>query len=249
MWRVIVMIVVMSLLSYGRDSAAEVSIDVERAKNGFCFLRVLGEIDPQTPSQIQRLLTENRCRNGTFFIHSDGGDVIAAMEAGRIIRQVQGTTMVAIPDNCASACILMFLGGVNRTLHGRIGLHRPYSTKIADSTLEATQAFREINKRIREYLTEMNIPEHLLEVMNSVPPSKINWLSEESDKEELERLHIIGIDPVFEDQKDSATAKLFGISKVELYRRMRQAETVCRKGKENFSTAKGVEEYFNLKPA
>lgn len=72
----------------------------------------------------------------------------------------------------------------------------------------------------------MNIPDNLLNQMNSVHPNAIKWLT----REELENLQITGHDPVYADQKDSVKAKRLKISKQELYSRQRkssQIQSVC----------------------
>jgi hypothetical protein len=210
--------------------ASEVKLESPlAAKNGgLCWLGVYGMIDERTPVQIQAILTKYRCKDATVFLESLGGDLDAAMEAGRIIRRAQGKTFVSHETKkCASACVLVFLGGAVREGFGQIGIHRPFSTAISSSAIESKYTYDKINERVKQYLLEMNIPAQLLDMMNSVPPGKVRWLNMLSDRDKLKEMLIIGTDPAIEDASDSSTANSLGISKEELYRRKHEADTVC----------------------
>ncbi len=168
------------------------------------------------------------CKYPTINLSSNGGDVEAAMRAGDFVRQNKMSTLV--DNSCASACVLLFLGGVNRTLWGwsaRIGLHRPYSESYSTSESAAKDTYERINRQIRQYLNRMNVPEGLLDIMNSVPPTEIKWLTDKEDSNRLKELFIAGSDPVWPDQEDSLEAKRRGISKQVLYSRRNKIHSVC----------------------
>jgi hypothetical protein len=67
-----------------------------------------------------------------FNLNSLGGDLDAAMLIGRIVRRIEGRTLVAHDARCFSSCALIYIAGVNRLVKwdlsgsGLIGLHRPY---------------------------------------------------------------------------------------------------------------------------
>jgi hypothetical protein len=174
-----------------------------------------------------KLVDMFKCRS-----NSNGGDIDAAMRAGHFIREKNGWTYVRSNQSCASACVLLFLGGVSRYPvpdGGKIGLHRPYSVKYALTKSEAADSYEKINNRIKQYLRQMNIPEGLLDKMNSVSPGQIRWLRIDNDKDlqELMEMQIIGSDPIWQDQLDSGVAKRLGISKQEFYTRQQRANAVC----------------------
>jgi hypothetical protein len=51
-----------------------------------------------------------------LYIHnSNEGDVYAAMKAGECIRQKEIWTIIDVGGTCASACVLMYLGSVERS--------------------------------------------------------------------------------------------------------------------------------------
>jgi hypothetical protein len=222
--RLIVAIAITGLMSINGAIASEIRVVGPKPAYGFCFLEVYGTIDEQTPIQIRTTLTKYGCKKTDFSLNSGGGDANAAMECGRIIRRIHGSTNVLKGDStCASACVLLMLGGVQRGSNGRIGLHRPFSTAISNSTVESRQTYEKTNELVKKYLVEMNIPERLLDVMNSIPPENVKWLS----YREMEELWIVGVDPAFQDAMDSGTAKNLGISKQELYRRIQEADRIC----------------------
>src|SRR5690348_3816092 len=125
--------------------------DFTLAVPGPCGIRFSGPIDDRTPAALEEAIRTTKagdCKkeNDKYrrivgdkappsiplvpltlqIVDSPGGDVVAAMQAGRILRRELAHTVVAIDSICASACVFMYLGGVYRTSFGKIGLHRPY---------------------------------------------------------------------------------------------------------------------------
>ncbi len=201
---------------------------------GNCSIYLNGEIDNFTADAIAKRYSQIKNCSGvgvTLYVNSNGGNVDTAIKAGDFIRQNRIRTFVDVNDSCASACVLLFLGGVNRSPVGRMGLHRPYSLNLSSSELESRRSYETINNQIRQYLIRMNIPDGILNAMNAVPPNKIKWLQakyvDDDDYKQLVSYHIIGSDPVFDDQRDSALAKRLGISKQEYYAREQRAESIC----------------------
>ena len=194
------------------------------------FIYVVGVIDRNTPNQVASALNEikrhGHDNNGSSIglsLNSEGGNVEAAIEIGILARNNELATWVHPNAVCASACTLTFLGGVVRTMLGRFGIHRPYSTRYNISNADATESYDRINKATGAYLAQMNITPRLLEAMNVIPPSEIRWLTE-SERNEF---GIDGGDPVYADRKQSEYAKKHGISKGELYRRQQSASSQC----------------------
>ncbi len=186
-----------------------------------------GDVFPlNTPAGDKDALTRQAI---SFQLSSPGGDVDAAIRIGEAIRRVSGRTIVPGDSKCASACVLAMLGGVDRYSAGQVGLHRPYSLQLAGSPTDARKSYDVINTRIAQYLKAMNIPARLLDVMNSVPPNEVRWLSSRNDEETLRELHVTGSDPVYADQRDSFFARRLGITKVEYYGRQQRADEVCDK--------------------
>ncbi len=205
-----------------------------------CTILLEGEIDKFTDADLAaRYKSMNggkpdKCQLGVvhLWLNSNGGDVEAAMRAGEFVRQKKIYTGVGPHDNtCASACVLLLVGGVKRTVFGKIGLHRPFLDKYSNSETESRTEYEKNNRLILKYLARMNITESLLKAMNSVSPGEIRWITIMDDKE-LSELNITGEDPVYADERDSANAKKWGISKKEYYLRLQRIETVCGDGRD-----------------
>ena len=75
---------------------------------------------------------------------------------------------------------------------------------------------------INEYFREMNIPVSLLDLMNSVQPGDVKWLTQSEND-----LYFPHFDPVFLDKVFSQRAAEKGISKVEFIRREQRLRTEC----------------------
>ena len=100
-----------------------------------------GVITRDTPRQFAKFLeTYDAKLSRNLYLHSSGGDLMAGLELGRMIReagmntvisrtiQLEGLTRVYSYQNsyCASACAYAFLGGVTRSYGGdsQYGIHR-----------------------------------------------------------------------------------------------------------------------------
>jgi len=219
------------------DSAAA---DVRFEKEGsICTISVEGTIDKNTPQQLKIAIDKvkrNKCgtgeswaSSGTVELSSPGGDMEAAIESGRLIRRTSLSTR--INRSCASACVLVQLGGVLRSVFGKIGLHQPYSTSYSDSIASAEVNVQKANGLISSYLAEMHIPLRLLDVMNATSPGDVRWLDpfnyDEYEKL-VDELQIRGWDPVFRDVFDSNMAKVLGLSRSEYYARQQRATFLCK---------------------
>lgn len=192
-----------------------------------CVIKIEGPIDSNTAGNLAYLhnnTSDVSCKK-FLNVNSPGGDVIGAINVGEFIRQKEMDVTVMEGDSCASSCVLLLVGGVRRFVGGKIGLHRPYSTSYSESDSQAKTEYEYLNLLIRKYLNRMNIPDRLLDEMNSVPPSEIKWLSNGNQK--LVELHIDGYDPVYMDRVDSVKAKTLGISKEEFYTREGRAKDIC----------------------
>jgi len=115
------------VLSYdnGRDDLPTyVSIAGTIGKDDVRKLRALIAHTGQKPIPIDLVVS----------LDSDGGDMEAAMEIGRLIRTKRAWTMVAgdrgRDSACASACVLILCAGSHRVSGGRVGIHRPFSSAV-----------------------------------------------------------------------------------------------------------------------
>lgn len=143
------------------------------------------------------------------FLDSPGGDGLAAIEIGRLLREAQAHIFVS--GKCSSACVFIFMGGVVRQAKdGALGIHRARITRIdkeskkridVDINLDpnAKQKFDEGNQRIRQYVQDMGVLAQFSAAMNAVPSDKVRWLTRQEGKD----LGIIGFEPSYLKRRDT----------------------------------------------
>jgi hypothetical protein len=78
-------------------------------------------------------------------LNSDGGDVHEAIAIGLKARAMKMWVIVLGRARCVSACVLILAGGVDRTVYGRVGIHRPYlETDSATTELEQRRNYGDL---------------------------------------------------------------------------------------------------------
>jgi hypothetical protein len=117
------------------------------------------------------------------WLNSPGGDVMAAMEIGRIIRSVDGVTDIPLNKRCYSSCALIFIAGVKRLNYGELGLHRPYFASAPLSREQIEKQASIMRDAVKTYVEEMGITDSFFEGMYNTDPSNIEVLrGEQSQK-------------------------------------------------------------------
>jgi hypothetical protein len=145
-------------------------------------------------------------------LNSPGGDLNAAMEMGRILRQHFSWTMVISGAECSSSCIFLLASGVVRSAFGdtlRLGIHRHRYDANAFSRLSPTAAKEKYDQQlvmIRDYLREMGISDALFIEMSQVSSGGIKYLS----RGRADELNLLGDDPAFAEWVRSKDTQKFG---------------------------------------
>jgi hypothetical protein len=202
-----------------------------------CIFKISGEINRSTVAYVKdqyRLKEQyaasqkgelNACMLGRpgVWLDSPGGDVESAVAIGRFLRGKDIIAIVPINAHCASACVIVLLGGVYRMVAGDVGIHRPYDVGLSSSVQDSQNAYAKVNALLGNYFQEMNISRKLLDAMNAVPPEEVRWL----DFDEDSAFGISGTDPAWQDYQDSGVAQALGVSKEVLYERRALAEKSC----------------------
>jgi hypothetical protein len=220
------------------STAVAASISYEtRINNPTCsanFLTISGEVVPGDALRLKKLLNEintnysdEDCKNGLLVISlsSNGGDVLESLKIGRVIRSFNLHTIVPNGSDCNSSCVFLLAGGVKRTPVGRVGIHRPYFLNL-DNNLTASQIQtkrNELNKKIREYLDEVDVSHSLLEKMLSVPPESLKFLS----IDELEEHRLAITDAAFDEKSIADQAAFYNLTSYEYRTRSRLVKSEC----------------------
>ena len=194
-------------------AALAARIELLDAKNMFCdklaqesaclALRLTGELKPgdndrliEFIARLERTIDQKPySRVGTVFLNSPGGEMQEALKIGRTIRNHKIVTVVAQPSQCASACVIILAGGVMRFPVGIVEVHSFYSPDLLGTREygKAEEQYKQMQLQVSEYLREMRIPAALLDEMMRIPYNRSRALG----LAELERLSLIGIDPVY----------------------------------------------------
>ena len=146
----------------------------------------------------------------TIDLDSPGGDVMEAIEIGRIIRS-RFLTTGAVKQQCSSACVFILIAGVMRAVSdaARIGLHRPYFDPAYFSSLSAEQArskYNELVEQLRRYFFEMGGDERAFRILMRTPSDKIYFVNER----EIEAFEFRGNDPAWQEHADAQFIQQYG---------------------------------------
>ena len=150
---------------------------IARGSDGVCIVALQGAITEQgvhSFDEVIRKSAELGCNNPWLMLESPGGLAFEGLDLGRKIRRAGFRTIAR--SACASACALIFMAGIERTLVGstaRIGLHQPARGTTCDPTSYTSLAHDTV-----DYLHTV-IPAHADEIMALVlrtPCNQIDWV-------------------------------------------------------------------------
>ena len=146
----------------------------------------VGRINVGTANALRTFIDGEGAGVKTLVLHSPGGSVEDAMAMARLLRDRKIDTQVPADGYCASACPLLFAGGVHRAAggHAWIGLHQVYAVdifgvrKLRDlgrsvSDIQATTA------RCQSLLVEMGIEASVWIKAMQTPPDELYVLTRE----------------------------------------------------------------------
>lgn len=170
-------------------------------------------------SQLESRFGVDNCRSGftAIKLHSNGGDATEALKIGRVIRRHNLQVILAVGNECLSSCVFLIAGGVRRIIIGRVGVHRPYfgtlSSKLSTDDIKKKRA--EFNRQVRDFIDEMDVSQNLLDVMLSVPPETIRYLTDD----ELQRFRLSEDDATWDEKQVAMKAEIYKLSSAEFRRR------------------------------
>jgi len=177
-----------------------------------------GTIEVDTPTKFEAFLEKHGSAPFIKF-NSPGGNVLAAVKLGELIRGTKGLMTsigktVGTPSGfdpetikeeragiCASACVYAFLGGTTRFADkSKVGVHQFYTENaMKDPVLKsATAVDRSVDQLLTgillEYSIRMGADPRLISVASAVPPwEPMKWLTEQ----ELLELRIDNSTPTY----------------------------------------------------
>ena len=130
-------------------------------------------------------------------------NIIEALAIGREIRRRFMFTTAGRNMECDSACVFVLMAGVNRTVGGKVGLHRPAFDPAFFVDLSRTAARERYNalvEKLRQYyVDEMGGSPEAFRIIMSTPSVSIRYLS----FAELSALGIMGEDPAWAEYHEA----------------------------------------------
>jgi hypothetical protein len=125
-------------------------------------------------------------------LHSPGGNVLAAIQLGTLIRRLGLDTELVDGQTCASACSLVFMGGVERSFWtgSRLGVHQFSSGGLIDEG-----GAQQLSTAISTYAANLGIDRRVMDIASLVPPRSMYWLT----ATELKQLRVDNSDAALSD--------------------------------------------------
>ncbi len=169
-------------------------------------------------------------------LDSPGGDGIAAMKIGQLLRTQQAHVFVT--GQCASACIFVLASGVVRGAPAySVGIHRGRITKSdanakileevdVKTNPEARRLLEQFEKTAPVYFSQMGMPPELFQAMQSHQYKGVYRLS----SEEVIFYGLNGFDPQYLDLRAEQLERakgLYRMDKDELHRRTLKVASRC----------------------
>jgi hypothetical protein len=147
-----------------------------------------GEIEEGDADRFLQFLRDNReqfvAEGERVVLVIDGGDVEEALRLGERLRDA----LVAawLPDasrsRCVSACFFLLAHCVSRhAVPDAVGLPRPYfsARALASASPEAVRRrYQSLESELRERMTELTVPVHLIETLQKLPAGEVYRLTQ-----------------------------------------------------------------------
>jgi hypothetical protein len=189
--------------------------------------RLAGDIDESDVALIKSVPD-----GATIALDSSGGSISLGIEIGRLIRKKR--LAVEVPDGarCLSSCALLYIGGVDRSNLGRIGLHRPYLVGQPYRDRQIERGLPRMFADVREFVAQMGVTATFADVMINTPSDSMRvFLGDEIRELVPDR------DPVFDELRVATEARTRGMP-TELFRQLEaQANRECGGAKDDATVA------------
>jgi hypothetical protein len=247
MYKLVWVIAFHCLLTVG----ARADVQVVKPITGTVNIRISGTITERDAKALEALSAELERSLLHVNLNSRGGDVLAAMQIGRLIRKYDGSTWVdwdaadKADAKCYSSCALIFIAGVWRVIgsFGSLGLHRPYLASVPQSRQAVEKQVQLMLAQVKQYVAEMGITDNFYQQMVNTEPSQMVVYGENLSAESAEASKRLGMpiwpsytklvpeyDPVYQEVQISYDGRWYGTTTSEMRQREIDAE-LCRKRK------------------
>jgi hypothetical protein len=183
-------------------TASAASIDVKRLDNGSALVVIDGDFEASDIDTFRAKVAALTTPRVVVAFHSDGGNLVAGIRIGGIIREKKFTTVVPDGASCASACALAWLGGARRLVgqDASVGFHSAYILK-SYGPVESSSG----NAILGAYLNQLGLSENAILYITKASPTSIQWMSLDDAAE-----NGIAVAPLSPDQTAPAAVAAHG---------------------------------------
>lgn len=207
--------------------SADVHIENSGGFDGILVDGIISSSDyPTLVDKINLISKKDPSAPISIILNSNGGDLDSAIKMGKFLRAEKGYLHAFVPKGavCASSCVFVLAGAKYKTTTGQVFIHRPFVDD--DSVVTASKQkirYKKVEKIVKNYLEEMNIPLTLWDEMITVSSSDARLLS----PLEIKKYRLDGTDIYQDEAMSSIRAKELGITKSELSLRYSRLERIC----------------------
>jgi hypothetical protein len=105
---------------------------------------------------------------------SQGGQVFAGLEIGRILRAERASIAIRDGASCVSACVFVLMGATERSVGAtaRVAIHRPSLGEAGSDTTVAA-----MTDQLVLYARQMDLPRAIVDAMMAVPADRLRFLT------------------------------------------------------------------------
>lgn len=163
----------LALVCFAASSEAA-TFAVSDDENGNRIISIKGEIVAGDDLKFAPIIANRE--QVTVYLASNGGDTLAAMAIGRMIRSNKFATDVPSGALCTSACGLIWIAGDRRSLSAiaKVGFHGAFRRINGKMVISS-----EGNALVGAYIAEMGYSAAAIVYFTQAPPSGVQWLSPE----------------------------------------------------------------------
>jgi hypothetical protein len=233
------LLAVASVLLAASAALAEVAVTRLDEKGRFCTIKLSGFISRADAARFRDLIETLRPGFEVLEVDLDspGGDVVAALDIGQVVRREWLWTTVDDEDaniKCASACVYIFAAGVKRIASpkSRLIIHRPYFDPQLFGQLAASEArkkYDDLSRQVQAYLFEMGMSENLFAQMMRVPSNGSRRLQ----YQEMQDMNLVGEDPGYMEWLRARNVVKYGEPALKAYetwlKRQNEFSASCRR--------------------
>ena len=115
-------------------------------------------------------------------VDSQGGEIFATLEIGRIMRAEGASISVGKGASCISACVFLLMGAIERHISGdaRVGIHRPLLRAPQEEgprSASEDEIVKAMSESLVLYAQQMHVPRKIIDAMMLIPPDRVEFLS------------------------------------------------------------------------